>query len=205
MYSKSDARRAIFCHTLPGLGLILALAVQPWSAAQAQNQSGAVDPEQAGAALADAIDPEQAAASTGEVGTSGAVMLDADSEQMEALELSPGAPASGGMRLAYVWANNPTAASYTPSTTYSHNSSGSPVSINRSSAGRYAVTFAGLGGSGVAGGNVQVTGYGGNSADCKVRFWSSAGANFTANVACFNANGTPSDSRYTVLMLWPSR
>ena len=75
-------------------------------------------------------------------------MMDADSEQMEALELSPGAPAAGSMRLAYVWANNPTAASYTPSTTYSHNSSGSPVSITRSSAGRYAVTFAGLGGSG---------------------------------------------------------
>jgi len=36
---------------LLGMGLVVALAVQPWSEAQAQNISGSVDPEQASVTL----------------------------------------------------------------------------------------------------------------------------------------------------------
>lgn len=105
-------------------------------------------------------------------------------------------------RTGYVWANNPTSASYTPSTTYSHNSSGGTITITRSSIGRYAVRFAGLGGSGTAGGHVQVTAYGGGSETAKVANWGSSGTDFIVNVRCFNSSGTPVDTRYTVLVNW---
>jgi Zn-dependent metalloprotease len=105
-------------------------------------------------------------------------------------------------RVGYAWANNPTAASYTPMAAYAYNSSGGAITINRSSVGRYVVQFAGLGGGSSFGGSVQVTSYGGDSASCKVQSWGSGGSNFVANVNCFSAAGAPVDSRYTVLVSW---
>ena len=54
----------------------------------------------------------------------------------------------------------------------------------------------------VVGGNVLVTSYGGGSETCKVASWGSAGADFTANVRCFNAGGAAVDSMYTVRVAW---
>ena len=103
----------------------------------------------------------------------------------------------------FAWANNPSAASYTPSTLYSFNSSGGPITVTRSGAGAYAVRFAALGGNGLAGGNVQVTAYGSGADACKVASWASGGADFVVNVRCFSSAGAAADAMYTVLVQWP--
>jgi hypothetical protein len=102
----------------------------------------------------------------------------------------------------YAWADNPTSASYTPSPTYSFNSSGGATNITRSGVGTYAVQFSGLGGGASSGGNVQVTAYGGGSETCKVVSWGSGGANFIANVRCFNSAGSSVDTRYSINVAW---
>jgi hypothetical protein len=106
-------------------------------------------------------------------------------------------------RLGFVWADNSTAASYTPSTTYSYNSSGGTITIERTGTGVYRVRFAGLGGHGKAGGHVQVTAYGAGSETAKVQSWNSSGADFIVNVRCFDRVGSPIDTRYTVFVRWP--
>ncbi len=105
--------------------------------------------------------------------------------------------------IGYAWAHSPTSAAYTPSTTYSFNSSGGAIKATRSGTGQYSMIFAGLGGNGRAGGNVQVTSYGPSSDFCKVYWWSSGGKDFTANVRCFKPTGALVDTRYTVLITWP--
>jgi hypothetical protein len=115
----------------------------------------------------------------------------------------PKDPTVGVRRMGFAWAHDPTAASYTPSATYAFNSAGGPITATRSGMGQYAITFAGLGGAGTAGGNVQVTAYGSTSDFCKVASWGSGGADFTANVLCFKVTGAPVDMRYTILITWP--
>jgi hypothetical protein len=82
--------------------------------------------------------------------------------------------------LAYAWANQPTTASYSPSTFYRSNPSGGAATITRSGVGRYAVTWSGL--SLLDGGDVQVTAYGGGNIVCKVEGWGPQ----TVGVRCFN-------------------
>ena len=115
----------------------------------------------------------------------------------------PKDPTVGVRRMGFAWAHDPTAASYTPSATYAFNSAGGPITATRSGMGQYAITFAGLGGAGTAGGNVQVTAYGSTSDFCKVASWGSGGDDFTANVLCFKVTGAPVDMRYTILITWP--
>jgi hypothetical protein len=96
-------------------------------------------------------------------------------------------------RFGYVWANQPSSASYTPSSYYRYNSTGGANTITRSSAGIYQVTFPGLGG---AGGSVDVTGYGSGSESCRVGSWGWSGANALVNVRCQDTNGNPVDSYF---------
>ncbi len=105
--------------------------------------------------------------------------------------------------IGYVWANEPTSNSYTPSTIYSYNRSGGDIQITKSATGAYSVRFAGLGGGAQAGGNVQVTAYGQGNESCKVAGWASGGPDFTVLVRCFTGGGSPVDTRYTVLVTWP--
>ncbi len=116
-------------------------------------------------------------------------------------ETGPTPPRPRGRDLAFAWANKPTALAYAPSATYAYNPSG-PIKITRSGIGTYAVNFAGFGGSGKAGGNVQVTAYGKGATRCKVRSWSSGTQNFIANVRCMRANGKPADERFSILVNW---
>jgi hypothetical protein len=95
----------------------------------------------------------------------------------------------------YVWANEPSSASYTPSTYYSFNSSGGANTILRSGVGRYTVNLYGL----VAGGgHVQVTAYGPSSDTCKVANWGVGGTYLSVNVNCYNHLGQPVDTYYTL-------
>jgi hypothetical protein len=70
----------------------------------------------------------------------------------------------------YTWADQPGSNSYTPNAHYTSNGGGGAVQVSRSAVGRYLVTFNGLGATLLDGGDVQVTGYGGNS-QCKVEYW----------------------------------
>jgi len=105
-------------------------------------------------------------------------------------------------KLAYAWANNASAAAYKPSLPYSYNSAGGPITITRSGQGTYAVRFAGLGGNGIVGGNVQLTPYGSGHEHCRVHNWSSGGTDFIVNVRCSNTLGVADDTQFTILVNW---
>jgi hypothetical protein len=96
--------------------------------------------------------------------------------------------------LAYAWADQPTSASYSPSSFYRSNPNGGAISITRSGVGRYNVLWSGL--SLLDGGDVQVTAYGGGNTICKVESWGSQ----SAAVRCFNPNtNVLVDSYYDIM------
>jgi hypothetical protein len=92
----------------------------------------------------------------------------------------------------YVWANQPTAASYLPAAPYQANSSGAVNRITRSGKGNYRVILPNLG---AAAGNVQVTAYGSGSEHCKVAYWNSVEG---IRVKCYTATGNPVNTRFDV-------
>jgi hypothetical protein len=98
---------------------------------------------------------------------------------------------------AYVWANEPSTASYTPSSYYSYNSYGATNTITRQSTGVYVVHLPYM----ADGGTVNVTAYDGDD-NCKVDYWSHSGFGYNAleNVVvdCYTPAGAPSDSYYDV-------
>lgn len=100
-----------------------------------------------------------------------------------------------GGRFAYVWANQPTTAAYTPSTSYQFNSAGATNTITRSGVGRYTVRIPSIGS---AAGHVQVTAYGDVRARCKVVNWYLSGTAQLINVRCFTLGGALQDNRYTL-------
>jgi hypothetical protein len=96
--------------------------------------------------------------------------------------------------LAYAWADQPTAGSYSPNAFYRSNPSGGAVTISRSGVGRYGVTWSGL--ALLDGGDVQVTAYGGGNVVCKVESWGSQ----SASVRCFNPQTNALvDTYYTIM------
>jgi hypothetical protein len=97
--------------------------------------------------------------------------------------------------LAYAWAYDPTAPSYSPLEPYSSNPYRTPTNITRRGVGLYTVEWTGVNNVLFKLGNVQVTAYGSNAV-CKVSYTFETGA----YVQCFAPNGTPLDSRYSVLL-----
>lgn len=97
-----------------------------------------------------------------------------------------------GIPTAYVWANEPTSASYVPSTAYQYSNSRArdAISITRLGTGAYAIQHRFMR---FTAGNVQVTAYGGGSEHCNVAFWNAAGI----QVRCFDAGGSPADALFT--------
>jgi hypothetical protein len=103
----------------------------------------------------------------------------------------------------YVWANDPTAASYTPAPQYQRNSTNAVNRIVRTATGQYAVTFRNLG---VIGGTVNVTGYGTGSEYCKVTRWRRSPAalsDLEAFIGCFTTAGLPVDARFAATFARP--
>jgi hypothetical protein len=101
----------------------------------------------------------------------------------------------------YVWANNSTSASYTPSASYNFNSTDPLDAINSITrtvdavGPRYTVRFPDLG---LLGGTVHVTGYGASSTSCQVQSWGPSGDDQLVHVRCFNDAGTAVNSQFTV-------
>jgi hypothetical protein len=134
-----------------------------------------------------------------------------------AVQISPALadPGRGANVLCYVWAHSPSptiGVPYTPSPTYSYNTVGraNANSVTKTSTGNYTVTCGGIGGGALftgsgswgAGGHVQVTAYGSTPNYCKVNFWSTGGANFSASVSCYNPNGVRVDNQFDLLFIW---
>jgi hypothetical protein len=94
---------------------------------------------------------------------------------------------SGG----YLWADQPTTPEYTPSAYYQYNATGARNTITRNDVGQYVATFPGVD---LNGGSVEVTAYGWGSEYCKVAGW---GSN-AVWVNCFNNDGTPADTYFTL-------
>jgi hypothetical protein len=94
----------------------------------------------------------------------------------------------------YVWAYQPSAASYTAASGYERDSTGGSVVITRSSPGVYSVRFSGMA---VGGGVAQVRPYGaGNTAICTVASWLPVGLDEVVSVRCFTASGVAADSYF---------
>jgi hypothetical protein len=96
---------------------------------------------------------------------------------------------------AFLWADQPSTASYNPSASYSWNSTGGVNRITRSSAGVYTAYLPGLA---VSGGTFQVTAYGSSADHCKIQSWGPSGTDQSVTVRCFNAAGAAVDTYFSL-------
>ncbi|GAA4457906.1 hypothetical protein GCM10023170_054940 [Phytohabitans houttuyneae] len=106
---------------------------------------------------------------------------------------------------AFVWANQPSSASYTPDTFYQWNSTAATVQIIRQGTGDYMVQLFGLAGTEqaaglVAGGHVQVTMHGQTTNRCKVGDWFMfSTSELRVRVLCHTTAGAAVDNRFSML------
>jgi hypothetical protein len=99
-------------------------------------------------------------------------------------------------RTAYLWANNPTAAAYTPTTNYAFNGNRGNPTIVRTGLGTYTVTLPGLG-SAAVGGHVQVSPIATNIASrAQVFSWGSSGPDMSVDVLTFDGAGNAADRMF---------
>ncbi|MCR9246865.1 MAG: hypothetical protein NXI31_17670 [bacterium] len=103
---------------------------------------------------------------------------------------------SSEAREAYCYANQPSAASYTPPATWSWNGDrGAPI-VTRSGPGTYQVRFPNLGSTSGEGGNAQVSPHSFGMLRAKVTSWFTSGSDVLVNVATYNAAGNRIDGRF---------
>jgi hypothetical protein len=105
-----------------------------------------------------------------------------------------------GNTIAWLWAHDPTAASYTPASTYQYNNRGGLGTVTRNGIGNYSVRFPDSFGAAAAG-NVKATAYGFTSGVCKVGGWGPIAGNTAeqVNVLCFTSAGAASDELFSVV------
>jgi uncharacterized repeat protein (TIGR02543 family) len=106
--------------------------------------------------------------------------------------------------LAWAWADQDTAGSYTPNPAYSYNPGGA-ITVTRSSPGSYVMTFAGFNPAQLLGGNVLVTASESTNTWCIVQSSVQSPAGLAVTVACDGDadGGVPADSNYRVLVFAP--
>jgi hypothetical protein len=106
---------------------------------------------------------------------------------------------TGTKGIAFVYADSPTTASYTPELAHQYNSTGGTNSIARSAAGNYTVYIPGLAS---IHSSVQVTAVGAtntSAARCKTDGWGTeAGTGSYVTVLCFDATGAAADETFTL-------
>jgi hypothetical protein len=107
-----------------------------------------------------------------------------------------GAPGAYG----YVWADDVTSATSTPSLAYQKNSTGATNTLARTGTGAYTITFPNLR---MNAGTVNVTAYGTGSEMCKVQNWLAGAGGLAVKVLCFTAAGAPADVRFTATFARP--
>jgi len=112
----------------------------------------------------------------------------------------PRDPLAGSNGFAYD--GSPTAASYSPGG-YSYNSSGQPISINRSATGLYSATFLSFL-KGPNRGSMLVSALAANPGRCNAEGWlNGGGIDWTGNVDCYDAAGNPADDSYALVATGP--
>ena len=94
---------------------------------------------------------------------------------------------------AYLWADQPSSASYTPAQAYRFSTSGGQSRVSRSAIGRYNVRLNGIPGNG---GSAQVTAYGSPEARCIISSIGTSDPAQEIGVRCFTPAGTPVDARF---------
>src|SRR5262249_30250040 len=106
-------------------------------------------------------------------------------------------------RIAYAWANQPTAASYTPAPDYAYNATGGTIGIRRQQAGIYEVELGNLPGWGTnLSSAVGVSASGSSTPPCSVLIYSPSPNRPAVTVGCLNAPPRlPADSAFTVLVV----
>ena len=108
--------------------------------------------------------------------------------------LDAGLKGFGGQRVAYLWADEKSAATYTPDTNYQYSSAASSAQITRQGPGRYTVTLAGM----PKGGAAEVATYGFPNRACQVGSIRTSGTPQMIQVLCFDLAGHPKDAQYTL-------
>jgi hypothetical protein len=106
-----------------------------------------------------------------------------------------------GQRFGFAFANNATAASYTPLTTTSFNSSGGAITITHPSVGRYVANFAGLQKQAAHTENVQVTALGGTLTMCNAVSWSNSADGLQVAIECRDGASQLVNARYEVMVI----
>jgi hypothetical protein len=104
--------------------------------------------------------------------------------------------AHGSNAGAYLWADQPGAACYTPSSTWSYNSTGGTNTICRLATGTYKATLPGLG---AQNGNVMITAHGMTTGHCTVGSWLTSGSDKEVTVRCWSAAGAAADSTFSLV------
>jgi hypothetical protein len=100
----------------------------------------------------------------------------------------------GGGPFAYLLAQKPSTASYSPKAAYRYSSAGHAPSITRQGTGKYTVTLPGM----PAGGTVKVTAYGTNATRCTIKSFVTSGSPQKVRVSCWTLTGTAIDSKFTL-------
>ncbi|HEX4158519.1 MAG TPA: hypothetical protein VHY79_08580 [Rhizomicrobium sp.] len=97
--------------------------------------------------------------------------------------------------IAFLLADQPTEASYTPNLDYQYNSTSATNTMVRNGAGSYTASIPGLT---KKGGNVQVTAYGNGPARCATSGWSASQTGTSVNIFCFDSTGAAADEKFTL-------
>ena len=103
---------------------------------------------------------------------------------------------NAGKGMAYLWADQPTEASYTPNLAYQYNSTGATNTMVRNGTGSYTASMPGLT---KTGGDVLVTAYGNGPARCQTSGWTSDQSGTSVNILCFDNTGAAADEMFTLL------
>lgn len=113
-----------------------------------------------------------------------------------------GAAAALSNRFAYVWADQPTAPSYTPNSNYAYNATSGSIQIVRQSVGFYQVLFNSATGWGGGTHGFAATAYGSSTLRCSLRGNAIAGTQLVVDVICQNlVSNVRADSRFTLLVV----
>ncbi len=108
--------------------------------------------------------------------------------------LDAGLKGFGGQRVAYLWANEKSAATYTPDTNYQYAAAGASAQITRQGPGRYTVTLPGM----PKGGAAEVATYGSPNRACQVGSIRTSGTPQMVQIRCFDLAGNLKDAKFSL-------
>jgi hypothetical protein len=105
---------------------------------------------------------------------------------------------------AFVFANQPTAASYSPANSGTWNPAGA-TKVVRNSVGKYFVSLAGIASRFPAGfgGHIQVSAVGTGKVYCKLEEWAGL-TDLSVYLGCYSPAGAPADTKFTLQVTPPS-